>query len=219
MTHQNHHGTQAPLTVFQHPKTPRYRRYTMNLIKRLYTSFNRASSLNQFNDQGQKHGMWSSRYSNGQYKLIERYKDGQKHGVCTSYYPNGQTKLAEEYKHGIKDGIWASYYYNGNEKISGHYKNGKKDFAWYHYNIDGKKISRGYYTDGKRDYKYVEYNAQGQKTVLGHYKNGEKHGMWTTYEHGKKQKISYYENDNEVPNSEIPHTQSANTFKGFLGLQ
>ena len=50
-------------------------------------------NMNEYNEQGEKHGPWERYYTNGNSRVKANYVNGQPHGLCEYYYLNG--KLAE----------------------------------------------------------------------------------------------------------------------------
>jgi antitoxin component YwqK of YwqJK toxin-antitoxin module len=45
--------------------------------------------INQFDENGNKHGYWEVYFSNGDLYYKGNYVNGIKHGYCESYYDNG----------------------------------------------------------------------------------------------------------------------------------
>ena len=53
--------------------------------------------MNQYNENGQKHGYWEERWPDGSLIGNGVYIDGKRDGYWEAYYPNGNIKLSGEF--------------------------------------------------------------------------------------------------------------------------
>lgn len=56
--------------------------------------------------------------------------EGKRHGIWTSYFPDGKKQSITEYKHGLKDGYSIVYQSNGAIYYKGEYRNDKMVGTW-----------------------------------------------------------------------------------------
>ena len=79
------------------------------------------------------------------------FRSGERDGLWTFYYSNGQLEKKGKYENSVKEGVWEIYWNNGRLFRKGRYKQGKKYGMWndYHENghcgiqaptIQGKKV-------------------------------------------------------------------------------
>lgn len=90
-----------------------------------------------------------AKYSNGQKKLIEKFKDGKFDGEQIYYYENGQIEDKIDYKLGEPVGKYYSYHRNGEIAYTGEFLNGKKNGNWDRYTEDKKLILTEIYENGE----------------------------------------------------------------------
>jgi len=78
---------------------------------------------------------------NNQLKIEGEYDDNQqRHGVWTYYTVDGKKQSVTEYKHGIKDGFSIVYHPNGSVYYKGEYRNDQQVGVWDFYDTNtGKK--------------------------------------------------------------------------------
>ncbi|WP_291255188.1 hypothetical protein [Fusobacterium sp.] len=89
------------------------------------------------------------KYSNGQKKLVEKFKDGKFDGEQVYYYENGQIEDKIDYKLGEPIGKYYSYHRNGEIAYTGEFLNGKKNGNWDRYTEDKKLILTEVYENGE----------------------------------------------------------------------
>lgn len=84
-------------------------------------------------------GMQKDYYPSGQLKMSGKLNnEGQKDGVWTSYFENGQKNSEANFKNGVNHGYSMVWYPNGNVRYFGDYNNGKKVGEWIFYTEDGE---------------------------------------------------------------------------------
>ena len=76
---------------------------------------------------GQKHGLESKWYFDGQASLHIEHKLGQKHGLQIQWFHNGQKRSEIEFEDGcVCDGTWHRWHANGNLAAKDFYLNNRK---------------------------------------------------------------------------------------------
>ena len=73
------------------------------------------SKINQFNEKGERHGLWKDYHSNGQIQYKITYANGKRHGLWEYYYLSGQLLEKGTYVNGKPHGMWK--HYNRDSKI------------------------------------------------------------------------------------------------------
>ncbi len=102
---------------------------------------------------------FTSRYSNGNPRVIARMADNVRHGVQEVYYPNGNLSHKTNYLHGKEHGNTKVYDYKGNLTA---------DYTNVYDNLDGKYTL---YENGKPDF-YSEYElGYNNGTVTDYYEH------------------------------------------------
>ena len=96
----------------------------------------------------ERHGPWTSWYSNGQVLLEGNFDHDQQNGQFTWWHQNGQKILEGNFDHGKQDGVWTWWYPTGQKSIRGEYVHGHPTGRWTWWKEDGKvsqsaDLSRG----------------------------------------------------------------------------
>jgi len=144
-------------------------------------------SLGVRDQDGEKDGIWTKLYENGQKKMEEHYKDGELDGLGTGWYENGKKFTETHYKNGKQEGLSTFWHENGQKKLEGHYKDGKKDGRWTEWHENGQKEREAPYKDGKEDGTVTWWYENGQKQAEGHFKDGLPDSPYTIWdENGQK---------------------------------
>lgn len=125
---------------------------------------------------GQREGLWTFYYPNGQLEKKGVYNYGEKEGIWLNYWHNGQLFRKGEYKGGVKEGFWTDFHENGQLWDVGFYKSGLKENSWKTYWINGQLYSEGKYLKGALEGSWSYYKIDGKKDMIfsGFYRNGYK---------------------------------------------
>ncbi len=96
----------------------------------------------------ERHGPWTSWYSNGQVLLEGNFDHDLQNGQFTWWHQNGQKILEGSFDRGKQNGIWTWWYPTGQKSIRGEYANGSPTGRWTWWKEDGKvsqqaDLSRG----------------------------------------------------------------------------
>lgn len=107
-------------------------------------------------------GTMVGKYSNGQIKIMEEFKNGKYQGEQFYYYENGQIKEKIFYLNGLAEGDYIKYYPNGNVAYTGKYMNGEKEGPWNMYSENNTLLVTQHYDKGKLlklDQHVVDFDA------------------------------------------------------------
>ncbi|MBK8809061.1 MAG: hypothetical protein IPO21_21495 [Bacteroidales bacterium] len=66
------------------------------------------------------------------------FENGKKHGLWKSWYTNGEKKSEYNFSAGMKNGEFTEWYDNGNIMFQGSYANDMPSGRWIFWNIEGK---------------------------------------------------------------------------------
>jgi antitoxin component YwqK of YwqJK toxin-antitoxin module len=172
---------------------------------RFYAKNGALNRVGTFDDKGQKIGVWTSYYPNGQIKDIFNYtankvngelkrysikgvlldegllKDDYYNGLRTKYYQTGGVSEKSEYQNGSQDGIVELYYRNGLLRAKAMLKkneiDGPLEFFW----LNGKLSSSKNYVNGVVQGDYKSYYSSGQLREEGSYAKGMFNGKYKNY--------------------------------------
>ena len=67
----------------------------------------------QFDRYGERAGLWTWHFPNGEKETEGAYRVGKKHGIWTDWWKNGQVKATFSYRLGIIEGNCSVWYENG----------------------------------------------------------------------------------------------------------
>lgn len=122
--------------------------------------------------------------------LPNHNNNGQKEGLWTDVYPNGQLKSEGNYKNGMKEGLHKEWSEDGTLTLEGFYQNGKANglMKWYH--EKGHLAGEGKMEDDKRigPLKICDIQENGF-CIDAHFKNGKRDGTWKIYHENERDKV------------------------------
>ena len=81
-------------------------------------------SVENYNEDGERDGLWTEWFSSGQKWRQQTYKDDEIGELLTEWFPNGQKMKENHYKDGDWDGLWTTWYMNGQKSSETTYKRG-----------------------------------------------------------------------------------------------
>lgn len=122
---------------------------------------------------GEKHGEWELRFSDGQVE-VGSFVDGKRHGLWKLKFANGNVHKGH-YANDKKHGLWQEKFSDGSVH-SGYYVNDKEHGLWEEQSADGD-FKKGHYVRGKKEGEWDEQFSEGM-TEVGMYSKGKKHGFW-----------------------------------------
>jgi len=139
-----------------------------------------ADSINQTDQQGQKHGLWIKKYPNGQIRYKGHFDHGQPVDTFKRYFPNGKPKAVMNHRE--ERAVYTKLFNKqGQKQAEGLYVNRKKDSVWLFYNKKGQVVIQEQYEQGKRDGKSVKFFPDGDTSHVTTWQNGQKHGVYKQY--------------------------------------
>ena len=53
--------------------------------------------MNEYNDKGERHGLWVVYYYKGNLYFKGNFVNGKKHGICEQYNTNGELNIKQYY--------------------------------------------------------------------------------------------------------------------------
>lgn len=137
-------------------------------------------SLNQYDRQGQKHGLWVKTYPNGQEKYRGHFEHGEPQGTFKRYFSNGNTMAMMDHSH--PGGVYAQLFNKqGQKQAEGLYVNQKKDSIWVFYNSNGRLVMQESYDMGRRNGRSVKFFPDGDTSHVTTWRNGQRHGVYKQY--------------------------------------
>ena len=183
--------------------------YKSFLLLLFTTNLFAQSSLNQFDVDGKRHGIWKKLYSNGNKRYVGQFEHGKEVGTFKFYAITGEEHpmILKEFKNGTatidvryyalkgnlesegkmkgKDrvGIWTYYFSDGSTTLSTEtYKNGLLDGESKTYYKSGKLAELAYYASNKLHGNRIRYSDEGKPTEDLTYKEGVVHGLAIIYD-------------------------------------
>jgi antitoxin component YwqK of YwqJK toxin-antitoxin module len=177
------------------------------------------SAEGEFDQKGNKTGIWHYFSSNGSVKSQENYetgemmlyddkgnkqqhyflKDERTNGEVELYYPCGLVKERLLYKDDERDGKGEAYYPSGKVEITYQYTNGKATGEFVSYYENAQVSNRSNYKDDKLDGRYISFFENGKLKNEGQYLVDEQVGLWKYYySNGKIDYTGNYVKDTPV---------------------
>jgi antitoxin component YwqK of YwqJK toxin-antitoxin module len=151
--------------------------------------------------EGQLHGLWTIKDSNGQSVIEFSFDNGIRNGNWTWFHPNGRKRLEAMFKSGMLNGDVQEFDREEKPISKTTYVDGKlleKVTGWY---TVGQKRYEGYYlkSDDMPEATYEWWNSKVTTTAAKAGPNDQKHGVWISwYPNGAKQTEAQYDRDVRV---------------------
>lgn len=151
-----------------------------------------ARSLEHFDDQGHRHGLFATWYPNGALRLAGRHRHGESHGPWLRHKETGFRYERSEYRDGRKHGLWvewqegagktseqewregvrhgrAARYRGGTLRVESQYRDDALHGPYREYHPDGSLAARGRYERGRRVGPWVDFHDSGHEAARGEY--------------------------------------------------
>lgn len=165
-------------------------------------SLNAQENLNQYDDDGNRHGVWKKYFDNSKQLRYEgTFEHGKEVGTFTFYKKVGKiSRVAATKEFNANDNIAkVTFYTIGKKVISQGNMDGKKyvgEWTYYHKNSDVVMTKEFYDTDGKLNGKKQIYYPSSQLAQETNFVHGNREGQEFFYaENGTVVKSYNYRND------------------------
>ena len=142
------------------------------------------SSINQFDEKGERHGVWRKYYNNDRLRYSGTFEHGKEVGVFKFYSASNSDNpvIVKEYN-GSNDLADVRFYTpSGVLESEGKMRGKKREGKWLYYHEDGKSVmSEENYVNDKLEGEYKTFYPTGEPTETATYKNGLLHGNYKKY--------------------------------------
>ncbi len=141
-------------------------------------------NINQFDDNGNRHGVWKKFYGNDRIRYVGNFNHGKEIGVFKYYSAsNSDNPILIKKYHDTGDFAEVQFFTPSGILESEGKMNGKKrEGKWLYYHPDGKSImSEENYKNGKLEGEYKTFYISGEPTEITFYKNGLQDGNYKKY--------------------------------------
>ena len=105
--------------------------------------------FNQFNENGEKIGLWKTYFDSGELETEAYWVDGKENGTFKTYYKNGNLKNVTNANNGMMDGAMKAYFENGTLRATGAFKENKRVGMWIEYNQNAEIIQEKVFSSDK----------------------------------------------------------------------
>ncbi len=147
------------------------------------TDQSNAQSINRFDKNNKRTGVWKKYYPNKRIRYVGKFKEGKEVGIfkfydiTTSEYPVILKTFFE-----TNDSVFVQFFtLKGKLQSEGILDGKKRTGAWQYYFPNGELMSEENYKDGKLEGELLNYYPAGNVTEFTEYKNGLKHGISRKY--------------------------------------
>lgn len=142
------------------------------------------SSVNQFDENGERHGVWRKYYNNNRVRYTGTFEHGKEVGVFKFYSASNSDNpvIIKEYSDNSDLAKVQFYTPSGVLESEGEMRGKEREGKWLFYHEDGKSImSEENYVNGKLHGEYKTFYPTGEPTEIAYYKNGLLHGNYKKY--------------------------------------
>ena len=140
--------------------------------------------VNQFDEQGERHGVWRKYYNNNRIRYTGTFEHGREVGVFKFYSASNSDNpvIIKKYSPGSDLAEVSFYTPSGVLESEGKMRGKEREGKWLFYHEDGKSImSEENYVNGKLDGPYNTFYPSGEPTEITSYKNGLLDGNYKKY--------------------------------------
>jgi len=156
--------------------------------------FAQGQSINQYDPEGKKTGVWETYYDNGKIKSRGNFKQGHPAGEVLKYYPGGILQASITFDETGRTSYVKMYYEAGHLAAEGKYIAQKKDSVWNYYSsYDKRKAVSETYVSGQKNGVSLKFYQGEKPSEYQEWQNDQKHGKWEQYyENGQVRLTGYY---------------------------
>jgi antitoxin component YwqK of YwqJK toxin-antitoxin module len=149
---------------------------------------------------GNKEGVWTFFYPDGQKMAEEHYSAGELEGWATAYYPGGKLMSKEFWKKDLQEDSAWYFHSNGRLHRKGLYRSGAYTGNWQTFDSLGRLVQSGFYQDGLPGGLFRNWFPNGNLQEVGTYASGKKEGQFIFYDAQKSGQIRLLANyHNDLP--------------------
>lgn len=95
-------------------------------------------------------------------RTVAKQGKEERHGLWTTWYSNGQPQLEGNYANDLQDGQFTWWHANGQKALEGHFAAGKQTGAWTWWYPTGQKSIRGEYSTGAPTGRWTWWKENGK---------------------------------------------------------
>ena len=142
------------------------------------------SEINQFDENGERHGIWRKYYNNDRIRYSGRFEHGKEVGVFKFFSASNSDNpvIIKEYSPDSDLADVRFYTPSGVLESEGKMRGKDREGKWLFYHENGKSImSEENYVNGKLEGVYKTYYPSGEPTEIAYYKNGLLDGNYKKY--------------------------------------
>ncbi|WGH76005.1 toxin-antitoxin system YwqK family antitoxin [Tenacibaculum tangerinum] len=151
------------------------------LISIFFITATQAQKINQFDTNGNRHGVWKKYYDAAKNKIrySGEFKNGKEIGTFNFYESNsfGIPSMTKEFSAKSDSAFVRFFTPKGKVKTKGWMIGKKRVGKWTYYFSDGTLFSEEEYVDGKLHGVLKNYYRNGKLTEESTYKDGKKNGL------------------------------------------
>ena len=144
---------------------------TLLLYFFLIPFFSISQTINSIDAYGNKQGVWSQHYPNGNIRYKGQFEDNIPQGLFFYYYESGELQAEKEFFHKGKAVATHFFYKDGTLKSSGLYVEELKDSTWNYYSRDSILVMSEQYKGGKLNGTSKSFYYDGSLYEIKSWKN------------------------------------------------
>lgn len=142
------------------------------------------SDLNQFDENGKRHGVWKKFYNNNRVRYVGQFDHGKEIGTFKFYSAaNSEFPVIIKEFNESNDFAFVQFFTPaGILESEGKMKGKDREGKWLFFHTDGKSVmSEENYVSGKLEGPYKTFYPSGEPTEIAYYKNGLLDGNYKKY--------------------------------------
>ena len=142
------------------------------------------SKVNQFDEDGKRHGKWKKYYNNERVRYVGEFDHGKEIGIFKYYSASNSDNptIIKEYDPNSESAKVRFYTPSGVLESEGKMMGKMREGKWLFYHPDGKSVmSEENYVNGKLHGTYNTFYISGEPTEVTSYKNGLLDGNYKKY--------------------------------------
>jgi antitoxin component YwqK of YwqJK toxin-antitoxin module len=130
---------------------------------------------------GQRDGVQSDWFANGQLRSESLWLAGKKNGKWTTFHANAKVATVSHYDHGKRTGEWGTFFESGGPTSVSAYVASTRDGTWTRWGANGNKLSVEIYDNGLRTGTWQTWHPDGQLATEGAWSANRTHGVHKAY--------------------------------------